>query len=150
MDELFELKRLLLGNNIPEALRLLDETIEMGKEEKLNRIFRFGKVLLCHLIKQRIEGRTLRAWQYAIASAVTEIRRTNARRNGGGVYFTEAELRDTLKQAYDLALQAATLDVCEGRYDVEDLITMMEREDILDFAIATIVYESSTEDLLGN
>jgi hypothetical protein len=52
MEELLELKALLLGGNISEALLLVEEMTEMSKDDKLNKIFSFGIILLLHLIKQ--------------------------------------------------------------------------------------------------
>jgi len=52
MEELLELKTLLLGGNISEALLLVEEMTEMSKDDKLNKIFSFGIILLLHLIKQ--------------------------------------------------------------------------------------------------
>ena len=49
MEELLELKTLLLGGNISEALLLVEEMTEMSKDDKLNKIFSFGIILLLHL-----------------------------------------------------------------------------------------------------
>ena len=46
MEELLELKTLLLGGNISEALLLVEEMTEMSKDDKLNKIFSFGIILL--------------------------------------------------------------------------------------------------------
>jgi hypothetical protein len=45
MEELLELKTLLLGGNISEALLLVEEMTEMSKDDKLNKIFSFGIIL---------------------------------------------------------------------------------------------------------
>ena len=52
MEELLELKTLLLGGNISEALLLVEEMTEMSKDDKLNKIFSFGIILLLHLIQK--------------------------------------------------------------------------------------------------
>ena len=66
MEELLELKTLLLGGNISEALLLVEEMTEMSKDDKLNKIFSFGIILLLHLIKQRAEKRTTHFWDTSI------------------------------------------------------------------------------------
>ena len=58
MEELLELKDLLLAGNLTDALLLVEEMTEMSKDDKLNKIFSFAKILLLHLIKQAAEKRT--------------------------------------------------------------------------------------------
>jgi Domain of unknown function DUF29 len=139
MEELLELKELLIAGNIPGALLLVEEMTEMSKDDKLNKIFSFGKIILLHLIKQAVEGRTTRSWDLSIANAVKEIQRTNQRRKVGGMYFTTEELRETLEDAYDLSLKGAAKEAFEGRYQTEELATMVDQEMILAQAIALII-----------
>ena len=106
MEELLELKTLLIDGKITEALALVEEMTEMSKDDKLNRIFSFSKILLLHLIKQTAELKTTRSWELSIANAVKEIQRTHQRCKTGGYYLTTAELQETLEDAYDLALKA--------------------------------------------
>ncbi len=73
MEELFELKNMLLAGNIDDALLMVEELTEMSKDDKLNKIFSFGKILLLHLIKQAAENRRTRSWDLSIANAVKEI-----------------------------------------------------------------------------
>jgi len=54
MEELLELKNLLISGNIADALLLVEEMTEMSKDDKLNKIISFGIILLLHLIKQQI------------------------------------------------------------------------------------------------
>ena len=61
MEELLELKELLIGGDIPGALLLVEEMTEMSKDDKLNRISSYAKILLLHLIKQAAEGHTTRS-----------------------------------------------------------------------------------------
>ncbi|CCQ63343.1 hypothetical protein CWATWH0401_1708 [Crocosphaera watsonii WH 0401] len=70
MEELFILKELLLSGNVTDALVLVEELTEMSKDDKLNKIFSFGKILLLHLIKQAAEKRKTRSWDLSIANAV--------------------------------------------------------------------------------
>ncbi|CCQ56062.1 protein of unknown function DUF29 [Crocosphaera watsonii WH 0003] len=70
MEELFTLKELLLSGNVTDALVLVEELTEMSKDDKLNKIFSFGKILLLHLIKQAAEKRKTRSWDLSIANAV--------------------------------------------------------------------------------
>lgn len=83
MEELLELQDLLRANRVTEALLLVEEMAEMGKDDKLNRIFSFGVILLMHLIKQAAEQRSTRSWEVSIFNAVKQIQRTNQRRKVG-------------------------------------------------------------------
>ena len=39
MEELLEIRGLLLANRVTDALQLVEEMTEMGKDDKLNKIF---------------------------------------------------------------------------------------------------------------
>ncbi|MFB2881192.1 DUF29 family protein [Floridanema aerugineum] len=121
MEELITLKELLHQGNIAEALLIVEELEEMNKSDKLNKIFSYGIILLLHLIKQAVENRTTRSWNLSIRNSVTQIQRTNRRQKVKGTYLTEDELRETLQEAYDLALEKAALEAFEGQYQTEEL-----------------------------
>jgi hypothetical protein len=141
MEELLELKELLVGGNIPEALLLVEEMTEMSKDDKLNRIFSFGIILLLHLIKQSSEKRSTRSWEISIFNAVKQIQRSNKRRKAGGTYLTPSELQETLEDAYESALKQAALEAFEGRYETVEIAAMVDRSAIIDRAIALILAE---------
>ena len=138
MEELLELRTLLIGGNITDALLLVEEITEMSKDDKLNKIFSFGKILLLHLIKQTAENRTTRSWDLSIKNSVREIQRTNQRRKSKGTYCEPSELRETLEDAYDIALDAAAREAFEGKYESEVLDKTIDRSAIIDRAIALI------------
>ena len=138
MEELLELKGFLLSGNISDALFLVEEMTEMSKDDKLNKIYSFAKILLLHLIKQRAENRTTRSWDLSIKNSVREIQRTNQRRKAKGNYCEPSELRETIEEAYEIALDAAAGEAFEGRYDADALGVMVDREVIINQAIALI------------
>ncbi len=138
MEELFTLKELLLSGNITDALVLVEELTEMSKDDKLNKIFSFGKILLLHLIKQAVEKRQTRSWELSIANAVKEIQRTNKRRKTKGTYLTKEELRETLEDAYELGVKAAAKEAFEGKYEAEELAEMVDKTAIIDEAMNLI------------
>ncbi len=139
MEELLELKDLLLAGNIPDALLLVEELTEMSKDDKLNKIFSFGIILLLHLIKKQAEKRSTRSWESSIANSVKQIQRSNKRRKTGGYYLTPEELRETLEDAYDSALRQATLEVFEGKYEVKELAEMVDQNIIIEQAMGLIL-----------
>lgn len=139
MEELLELRELLLADRVSDALLLVEEMTEMSKDDKLNKIFSFGVILLLHLIKQSAEERTTRSWDTSIFNAVKQIQRTNRRRKSGGNYLTVEELRETLEDAYESALRQAALEAFEGRYEAVELGQMVEQKALIDQAIALIL-----------
>jgi hypothetical protein len=142
MEELLELKTLLLGGNISEALLLVEEMTEMSKDDKLNKIFSFGIILLLHLIKQQAEKRTKRSWDTSIFNAIKQIQRTNKRRKARGQYLMPSELRETLEDAYPSALKGAALEAFEGIYEAEVIAAMIDRNLILNQAMELILEET--------
>ena len=139
MEELLELRELLLADRVSDALLLVEAMTEMSKDDKLNKIFSFSVVLLLHLIKQAVEERTTRSWDTSIFNAVKQIQRTNRRRKSGGFYLTVEELQETLEDAYDSALRQAALEAFEGRYEAAELGQMVERRGVVDQASSLIL-----------
>lgn len=138
MEELLELKGFLLSGNISDALLLVEEMTEMSKDDKLNKISSFAKILLLHLIKRQAEGRTTRSWDASIENAVYEIQKTNRRRKAGGSYLTKEELREAISDAYRVAISGAAAEAFGGCYTVPQLAAMIDREAIVNQAIALV------------
>jgi hypothetical protein len=131
MEELDELRHYITAGKYQDALLLLDEMEDMSRDDKINRITSFMEVLLVHLIKQVAEQRTTRSWEVSIRNALRQIGRINKRRKAGGWYLNNDELADALAEAYESALDSASLEVFEGRYTAAELTSMVAREEIL-------------------
>src|SRR5919199_6375307 len=138
MEELLTLKELLLKGDIPGSLALVEELEEMSKKEIIKTIRSYAVILLLHLIKQQAEQRTTRSWEVSIRNSVREIQRENKRRKAGGYYLTPEELVETLEEAYLNAIDEASLEVKEGRYEPEELEQMVNQEEILNRALALL------------
>jgi len=141
MDELAELRTLLETGRIEEALLLVDELEEMSREDKINKMSSYMRILLIHLIKQQAEQRRTRSWEVSIKEALRQINRTNSRRKAAGVYLSREELRSELEDVYDLALERAALEAFGGVYAVEDIATRVSRAQVLEEALRHIVSE---------
>jgi len=139
MDELAELRTLLAEGRIEEALLLVDELDEMSREDKINKISSYMRILLIHLIKQYAEQRSTRSWEVSVQEALRQIRRTNTRRKAGGVYLTRDELRAELADVCDLALERAALEIFGGIYSAEELTRRVPQEQVVERALALIV-----------
>ena len=139
MEELFTLKALLLKGDIRGALAIVEELEEMSRDDKINAISSYAVILLLHLIKQQVENRTTRSWEVSIRNSILEIQKKNKRRRAGGVYLQPEELRLALEEAYPPALNEASLEVEEGRYEPEELEQLVNRENILNQAMVLIL-----------
>ena len=138
MEELLEIRQLLEQGKINEALLLVDELEEMSLSDKINKIDSYGVILLIHLIKQKAEKRSTRSWELSIENAVREINKINKRRKSGGVYLNQTELMEILQQGYQVALKRASLEAFEGRYETEELATMVNEQEILSLSLELI------------
>ncbi|NJK59819.1 MAG: DUF29 domain-containing protein [Oscillatoriales cyanobacterium SM2_1_8] len=142
MEELLELRELLIGGNLTDALLLVEEMTEMSKDDKINKIDSFVQILLLHLIKQTAEKRSTRSWEISVKNAVREIQKTNRRRKAGGTYFSEEELRETIDSAYESAVDFAAIEAFGGCYSPQQLAKMVDRTAILEQAIALILSQN--------
>ena len=138
MEELLTLKDLLLKGDIPGALVIVKELEEMSRNEIIKTIRSYAVILLLHLIKQQAENRTTRSWDVSIRNAVREIQRENKRRKTGGYYLTQAELLETLEEAYLNAIDQASLEVEEGRYEPKELEQRVNKAEILNHGLNLI------------
>jgi hypothetical protein len=138
MEELLELKDLLLKGDLKGSLAIVEDLEEMGRKGIIKTIRSYAVILLLHLIKQQAEKRTTRSWDVSIRNCVREIQRENKRRKAGGYYLTQEELLEILQEAYLNAIDQASLEVEEGRYQSEDLEQSIGKEEIFARALALI------------
>ncbi|MEH1918958.1 DUF29 family protein [Nostoc sp.] len=97
------------------------------------------RILLLHLIKQQAENRTTRSWEVSIRNSVREIQRENKRRQAGGYYLAPEELLEILAEAYLNAIDEASLEVEEGRYEAQELEKLVNQEKIINRALTLIL-----------
>jgi len=139
MEELLELKDLLLKGDISGAIAIIEDLEEMSKNDIINALRSYAVILLLHLIKQQAENRTTRSWEVSIRNSVREIQRRNKRRKAAGYYLTSEELVEILEEAYLNAIDEASLEVEEGRYLPDELEQLVNKEEILNRALALIL-----------
>jgi Domain of unknown function DUF29 len=138
MEELHELRKFIESGKYQDALLLLDEMDEMSRDDKINRVSSFMEVLLVHLIKQTVEERTTRSWDVSVNNALRQIIRINKRRKAGGWYLTDDELLQALEDAYESALESASLEVFGGKYTTEELGSRIDRSKMIRDALEKI------------
>lgn len=135
MEELIAIKESLLRGDTASALLLVEELEEMSRDDKINNIRSYAKVLLHHLIKQQTERRSTKSCEVSIRNSVREIQEKNKRHKSGGYYLSAAELGEILATAYPSAVDTASLEVAEGRYEPEELEEKVDKAAILEHAL---------------
>ncbi|MFN6237552.1 DUF29 family protein [Microcystis sp.] len=138
MEELLELKALLLKGDIKGSLAIVEDLEDMSKNGIISTIRGYAVILLLHLIKQQAENRTTRSWDVSIRNSVREIQRQNKRQKVAGYYLSDQELTDTLNDAYLNALDAASLEVESGRYQSEQLEAIIDKNKLISAAFLLI------------
>jgi len=138
MEELLELKALLLKGDIKGSLAIVEELEDMSKNGIISTIRSYAVILLLHLIKQQAEKRTTRSWDVSIRNSVREIQRQNKRRKAAGYYLSDEELTDTLNDAYLNALDAASLEVEAACYQSEQIEALIDKNKLISAAFLLI------------
>ncbi|CCI20750.1 MULTISPECIES: DUF29 family protein [Microcystis] len=138
MEELLELKALLLKGDIKGSLAIVEDLEDMSKNGIISTIRGYAVILLLHLIKQQAENRTTRSWDVSIRNSVREIQRQNKRRKAAGYYLSDEELTDTLNDAYLNALDAASLEVEAACYQSEQIEALIDKNKLISAAFLLI------------
>jgi len=138
MEELLTLRELLLKGDMTGALAIVDELEEMSRDDKINNIRSYAVILLMHLIKQKAENRTTKSWELSIRNSIRGIQTKNQRRKAGGTYLNIEELSLAISEAYTEAVDRASSEVEEGRYEPHELAKLVNRQVICDRAMILI------------
>ncbi len=140
MEELIELRQSIQTGNYKRALQIVAELEEMSVEDKLNKIFSYMIIILLHLIKEEAEKRLTKSWKHSINNSVNQINRTNKRRKSGGYYAKEADLKEIINDAFNLALEGAALEAFGGAYDELEILAKIDVEKIKQKALSLLEY----------
>ena len=138
MEELWEIRQALKAGDLQTALALVDEMDEMSRDDKLQKIASYMRVLLVHRIKQAVEGRSTKSWDVSIRHALRQIAGVNKRRQAGGWYLSEENLSALLAETYESALDWASLEVHEGIHSADELAGLHDQEALLVDALSMI------------
>lgn len=138
MEELLELKELLINGEVESALLLVGDLEEMGKKGVARNIRSYAKVLLLHLVKQQAEKRTTKSWDTSIRNAVREIKDVNARPKSKGTYLSDEELYETISAARDSAIDEAAIQCCEGAYEAWQIKEMVDENELIEKAYGMV------------
>ena len=138
MEELWEIRQALQAGDLQAALALVDEMEEMSRDDKVQKVASYMRVLLVHRIKQEVEGRSTKSWDVSIRHALRQIATVNKRRQAGGWYLGDENLSALLAETYESALDWASLEVHEGIHGADELARLHDREALLVGALGMI------------
>lgn len=131
VDEYQELHDKILAGDDAGALAILSDLDEMSRDDKINKIESFMRVLLVHLVKREAEGRTTGSWDKSIKVASLEIAWTNRRRKAGGRFLDDDALVTALEETWPHAVKLAAIEVRGGRHTALELAGMVSKETLL-------------------
>ena len=138
LEELDELRQAIESGDYRQALALIDEMDEMSRDDKINKVMSYMRVLLVHLIKQTAEKRSTRSWENSINEALFSIATSNKRRKSGGHYLNDDELMEALVEIYPRALTWAAREAFAGVYTPDQMASMVDRDELLESALQQI------------
>ena len=148
MEELAEIRQLLVSGNTTEAIALIDELEEMGRKAIIRNIESYLIILLAHLIKHQAEQRMTNSWLASIVNAVVRIKKLN-QRDRNSYYIKAADWDDYLAEAMELAGLEAAKEAFGGIYSVEQLSARFDSDGILMIAMQMLelTYQKDSKNL---
>ena len=148
MEELIELRQLLVAGNTIEAIALIDELEEIGRKAIIRNIESYLIILLAHLIKFQAEQRMTNSWLASIVNAVVRIKKLN-QKDKNSYYIKATDWNNYLEEAIELAILEAAKEAFGGIYNVEQLLEKCDRDRVLTiaFQLLEITYQRESKDL---
>jgi hypothetical protein len=148
-QELLDLRASILEGRYEDALAIVDELEEMGKQAILRNIESFLIRLLIHLIKNQVEQRLTNSWVASIADSLRQIKKLNLKDNKKSYYIKQEQWLPFLEEAVELAIAPASVEVASGIYNPMRLSELVARDSLIITAqkFIDLTYGYSTKDL---
>jgi hypothetical protein len=135
-QELIDLRNSILEARYQDALAIVDELEGMSKQANLRQIQSFLKILLIHLIKNKIEQRLTNSWAASIRNSIREIQKINIKENKKSYYVNQDEWENLIEEeVIEDAIADASLEVMNGKYTRSQLAAILDRKQIINTAI---------------
>ena len=131
MEEILELKKCLLNQKYDQALIIVEELEEMGRQDKINNLESFLVILLLHLIKIQVEKRVTRSWKNSMINSLIAIQKRN-RLGKNSHYIKQQEWEQHIVECKVEALYGASKEIFEG-------IEYQQLEHLVDFQKLTVM-----------
>ena len=130
-QELVDLRNSILEQRYSDALAIVDELEGMSKKAILRQIKSFLKVLLIHLIKNKIEKRLTNSWVASIRNSLIEIQDINLKENQKSYYINQDEWDSWLEDEIELAIADASLEVMNGKFKRQQISQMLNKPQLI-------------------
>lgn len=139
MEEIVELKQLIINREWEKSLVLIEELEAMVKQDKINHLQSCLVILIVQLIKIQIEERVTKNWRDSIVESLLEIQKYN-QFGKKSYYLQQNDWLDSFQEAFPRALIKTSQETFSG-IDLKDLTASIDR-DILENATFKLLKET--------
>ena len=149
-QELIDLKTSILEGRYHDALFIVDELEGMSKKATLRQIKSFLRILLIHLIKNKVEQRLTNSWASSLRNSIREIKDLNLKDNQTSYYINSDEWEYLIEEeVIEDAIAEASEEVMNGAYNQFQLGEMIEKSLIMQRSLnlLNLTYQYSKKEL---
>ena len=145
MEEILELKNCLLNHQYEQAIKIVEELEQMGRQDKINNLESFLVILLIHLIKIQVEKRVTRSWRSSILNSLREIQKRN-KLGKKSQYIKQDRWLQYIESVYPDAIFKAA-DEAFGGIEVKEIKSLVNQSKLQNTALELLNF---TYELDGN
>ncbi len=148
MLEILEIKKHLLAGEIEEALLIVEELEEMGRQSEIRNLESFLVILLIHLIKIQVEKRLTSSWKSSIINSLLAIQKRN-KLGKKAHYIYPQDWQEYLEDNFIPAIVSASREIFGG-IDYAQLKAKCDRASLLKFAnsLLQLTYSNNQDKLV--
>jgi hypothetical protein len=138
MEEILDLKDRLLNHQYDQAMTIVEELEEMGRQDKINNLESFLVILLIHLIKIQVEKRVTRSWRSSILNSLREIQKRN-KLGKKSQYIKSNQWSEHFKATYPDAIFKAA-DEAFGGIEIKELKSLVNLNKLQNTALELLQF----------
>ncbi|OIP70745.1 MAG: hypothetical protein AUK43_08260 [Oscillatoriales cyanobacterium CG2_30_40_61] len=149
IQELTDLKNCILEERYQDALLIINELEDMGKQAILRNIESFLVRLFIHLIKNQVEKRLTNSWIASISDSIIQIKKLNLKDNKNSYYIQADQWQSYLEEAIEQAIRPASIEVLGGSLKSTQLSIIIDRNLLLETGkkLLDLTYEYTVKEL---
>ncbi|GCL41233.1 DUF29 family protein [Dolichospermum planctonicum] len=148
-QELMELRQSILEGRYDDALEIIDDLEDMGKQGTLRKIEAFLVRLVIHLIKNQIEQRLTNSWIASISDSVIQIAKLNIKDHQKSYYIKSDQWGEYLAESLEMAIRPASAEIFGGTLKPSQVSQRLQEKELIDFAenLLLLTYEHQPKEL---
>jgi len=149
IQELTDLRNCILDERYQDALMIINELEDMGKQAILRNIESFLVRLFIHLMKNQIEKRLTNSWIASISDSIIQIKKLNLKDNKNSYYIQADQWQSYLEEAIEQAIRPASIEILGGSLKSTQLSAIIDRNLLLDIGkkLLNLTYEYTVKEL---